>query len=105
MRNRGVSFAQLAAGAEGWSAEHHPKDIGRVKSRMRVLVAEFGDRTAEGIKPLDEHWLSSQQDWATATKNRYRALMSLVYRQFRFRGPPTSKVMDPGLPMGRKFPV
>ena len=62
---------------------------------MRVLVAEFGDRTAEGIKPLDEHWLSSQQDWATATKDRYRALMSLVYRQFRFRGPPHPKSRIP----------
>ena len=51
MRNRGVSFAQLAAEAEAWSAEHRPKDIGTVKSRMRVLVAEFGDRTAEGISP------------------------------------------------------
>ena len=49
---------------------------------MKGLVAEFGDRTAEGIKPSEiEHWLSTRQDWAPATKNRYRALMSLVFRQ------------------------
>lgn len=82
MRNRGVTFAQLAAEAMTWSAEHHPKDIRTVRSRMKGLVAEFGDRTAEGIKPSEiEHWLSTRQDWAPATKNRYRALMSLVFRQ------------------------
>ena len=82
MRNRGVTFAQLATEVEKWSAEHHPKDIRTVKSRMKVLVAEFGDRTAQGIKPSQiEQWLSFQTDWAPATKNRYRALISLVYGQ------------------------
>ena len=52
MRNRGVTFAQLAAEAVTWSAEHHPKDIRTVRSRMKGLVAEFGDRTAERYQAL-----------------------------------------------------
>jgi len=50
-------------------------------SRMRILKAEFGDCAAESITPEQfETWLKSKTEWAVATKNRYIALMKLVYR-------------------------
>jgi integrase len=49
---------------------------------MATLVSKFGDRPAEDIEPLEiGNWLTSNTQWAPATKNRFRALISLVYRQ------------------------
>jgi integrase len=82
LRKKGITFSQLSAEAVLWSEEFHPKDIRTVKSRMAVLVAEFGTQAAADIKPQAiDQWLASRKDWSSATKNRYRALLSLVYRQ------------------------
>ena len=82
LRHKGTRFAELAGDAEFWSAEHHPKDIRNVKSRMATLKSEFGDMVAAEITPHRiEAWLTEHVDWAPATKNRYRALLSLVFRQ------------------------
>jgi integrase len=82
MRHKGITFAQLAEEAVAWSEEHHPKDIRTVKSRMKPLLVEFGMQAAESINPqMIDHWLTDHKAWSPATKNRYRALLSLVYRQ------------------------
>ena len=48
--------------------------------RMPKLVGKFGERIAEDITPAEiETWLASHERWSTATKNRYRALLKMVY--------------------------
>lgn len=51
---------------------------------MPRLLAAFRERTADSITPQDlEHHLAKtaeESDWAPATVNRYRALVSLVFR-------------------------
>ena len=51
---------------------------------MPWLLADFRDRTAESITPQDfEHHIArmaEERKWAPASVNRYRALISLVFR-------------------------
>jgi integrase len=82
LRTRGVAFSVLAADAVAWSAEFHPKDIRTVTSRMGRLVESFGALSASDVTPqLIDRWLTANDGWSPATKNRYRALLSLVFRQ------------------------
>lgn len=82
LRSRDVSFATLASDALAWSAEFHPKDIRTVKSRMARLIEVFGALSASEVTPqVIDRWLTANDDWSAATKNRYRALLSLVFRQ------------------------
>jgi integrase len=91
LRKRGITFEALAGEAVKWSAENHPKDIRTVTSRMKVLVAEFGERTAASIEAHQiDQWLTEQTQWSPATKNRYRSLLSLVFRQGMFSKKVTS---------------
>jgi hypothetical protein len=49
--------------------------------RMKNLIFEFGNCPAEEVTPQQiEAWLSTRTEWAVATKNRYVALLKLVYR-------------------------
>jgi integrase len=82
LRSHGVSFAALAADALSWSGEFHPKDIRTVRSRMSRLLESFGHLSASGVTPqVIDRWLTANEAWSPATKNRYRALLSLVFRQ------------------------
>ncbi len=82
LRKKGVTFGQLADEAVAWSAEHKPKDIRTVRSRMKAVREEFGPQVATSIQPKAiEDWLTAHKKWSPATKNRYRALISLVFRQ------------------------
>ena len=51
---------------------------------MPWLLAAFRERPADSITPQDlEHYLSQmaeERDWAPASVNRYRALISLIFR-------------------------
>lgn len=47
---------------------------------MGILLKWFGTRTAETITPQEMEARFSDQAWAPATCNRYRALLSFVYR-------------------------
>ena len=90
LRKRGVTFGQLADEALAWSAEFHPKDIRTVTGRMKTLKEQFGLITAADLTPqMIDAWLTEHDDWAPATKNRYRALVSLVYRQAMRNGTAT----------------
>ena len=91
LRKRGVTFEVLAGEAEASSEENHPKDIRTVEGRMKVLVAEFGEQTAASIEPHQiDQWLTENTQWSPATKNRYRSLLSLVYRRGMFKKHVTS---------------
>lgn len=81
MRSKGITFSALSLDALAYS-KAHKKDQRNDISRMKALVSTFGDRVADDIKPDDiDNWLSAHNEWENSTRNRYRALMSLVYRQ------------------------
>jgi integrase len=47
---------------------------------MGKLFAWFGDRAADSITPREIETCFQEENWAPATWNRYRALLSLTYR-------------------------
>ncbi len=80
LRNAGVRFSELADAILTYSASHH-RDTRNIKSRIKKILPEFGERVAEGIKPEEiDSWLTTHTSTAT-TANRYRALFSLVFRE------------------------
>jgi len=83
LRTPMVSFAELAHDALVYSKTHkrtYEDDL----LRMPRLLAAFRERPADSITPQDlEHHLTQsaeESDWAPATVNRYRALVSIVFR-------------------------
>ena len=78
-----VSFAELARDALAYSKAHkrsYDDDV----IRMERLLSRFRERAADSITPqeLERHLSETAEEskWAPATVNRYRALISLVYR-------------------------
>jgi len=82
-RARAISFGDLANDALNYS-QRHKRSYRNDVNRMVPLVLAFGNRFADSITPQDlERWLASQadeKDWEPATINRFRALLSLVFR-------------------------
>jgi site-specific recombinase XerD len=83
LRTPTVSFAELAHDALVFSKTHkrtHEDDA----QRMPWLVSAFRDRSADSITPRDlEHHvtrIAEERGWAPASVNRYRALISLIFR-------------------------
>jgi site-specific recombinase XerD len=83
LRSPMVSFAELAHDALAYSKAHkrsYDDDV----FRMEGLLARFRERAADSITPqeLERHLAETAEEsnWAPATVNRYRALISLVYR-------------------------
>jgi len=78
-----VGFAELAKDALAYS-KAHKRSYGDDVIRMEKLLASFRGRSAESITPRElERFLAENAEenkWAPATINRYRALLSLVYR-------------------------
>lgn len=55
--------------------------------RMNILKAQFDNVPAEEIKPGEiDAWLESHSEWSTASRDRYLALMKLVYRLAEYDG-------------------
>ncbi|MCU1324252.1 MAG: integrase family protein [Acidobacteriaceae bacterium] len=79
-RKIAVTFAELAGDALEWS-KVHKRSWTDDEARLKPLVRDFGTLKAETIKPKEiEAWLNANTR-TPATANRYRALLSLVYRQ------------------------
>ena len=83
LRKPAVSFAGLAQDALLFSKTHkrsHDDDV----QRTPWLVSAFRERSAHSITPRDlEHPLAEiaeERGWAPASVNRYRALISLIFR-------------------------
>lgn len=78
-----VGFAELTKDALAYS-KTHKRSYGDDVIRMEKVLATFRGRSAESITPRElERFLAQnaeENDWAPATINRYRALLSLVYR-------------------------
>jgi len=78
-----VSFAELARDTLAYSRVHK-RSYGDDVIRMERLLARFRERAADSMTPqeLEQHLAQTaeESDWAPATVNRYRALISLVFR-------------------------
>ncbi len=79
VRRRTITFGELAQDALRYS-EHHKRSYNDDQSRMTRLLAWFKDRPAEAITPGEIEQRLGEPGWADGTVNRYRALLSLVYR-------------------------
>jgi site-specific recombinase XerD len=83
LRRPTVSFAELSRDALAYS-KAHKRSYGDDVIRMERLLGRFRDRAADSITAhdLEQHLAQTaeERDWAPATVNRYRALMSLVFR-------------------------
>lgn len=80
VRHRGVRLKVLAQEAIDWYINHGQKDVRSFKSRMSFIVEEFGERIADEIKPSEiDTWLGAH-DWAPATKNRYKSVLSKTFK-------------------------
>lgn len=90
IRTAPVKFAELANYiTEEYSKAHH-SDSRNVKQRLEKLKECFGDRTADSVKPSEiDNWLSKNTKTGS-TANRYRAAMSLAYREGIRNGKVTS---------------
>ena len=78
-----MTFGDLADDALEYS-EAHKRSYRMDQYRMKPLKDEFGAQQADKITPQDlERWLSDcadENDWNPATINRFKALLSLVFR-------------------------
>jgi len=83
LRSPMVSFAELAREALAYS-KVHKRSYGDDVIRMERLLTRFRERAADSITPqeLEQHLAQTAEEsnWAPATINRYRALISLVFR-------------------------
>ncbi len=85
-----IKFAELADYITDEYSKAHHSDSRNVKQRLEKLKAHFGDCAAESIKPAEiDHWLSKNTKTGS-TANRYRAAMSLAYREGIRNGRATS---------------
>ncbi len=79
-RAKAVVFLQLAQNALNYS-KAHKRSYKDDECRMAKIMEHFGDMVADRVRPQDiEDWLECHDGWATATKNRYLALIKLTYR-------------------------
>lgn len=81
LRSAPIKFDNLANYiTEEYSKTHH-SDFRNVEQRLNKLNAYFGQRAADSIKPAEiDNWLSTNTKTGS-TANRYRAAMSLAYRE------------------------
>jgi integrase len=80
LRARKVGFAELANDTIEYSRVHK-RSFRDDEIRMAKLTDWLGDRSAESVSPQEiERWLSAKSGLKPATLNRYRALLSLLYR-------------------------
>src|SRR5215469_96594 len=83
LRTPAVSFAELAHDALVYS-KTHKRTYEDDALRMPWLLTAFRERSADSITPQDlEHHvtrIAEERDWKPASVNRYRALISLIFR-------------------------
>jgi site-specific recombinase XerD len=81
LRRAAVTFAAIAKDALEYSRVHNTGSTYRCDAgRMEVLLAWFREYPAESISAKEIERRFQKQEWAPATSNRYRALLSLCYR-------------------------
>ena len=80
MKHKGVRFKVIAQEAIDWYINHDRKDVRNFKSRMNMILKEFGDHVAAEIKPSDiDTWIGTHK-WSPATKNRYKNVFGKTFK-------------------------
>jgi integrase len=80
MRHTSIRFKTLCDDILVFSKKHH-RDFRSVEIRVKKIVADFGEKPVDKIKPAEiDAWLSRVTK-TPATSNRYRALFSLIFRE------------------------
>jgi hypothetical protein len=80
MRHTSIRFKTLCDDILEFSKKHH-RDFRSVEIRVKKIVADFGEKPVDKIKPAEiDAWLSRVTK-TPATSNRYRALFSLIFRE------------------------
>jgi Phage integrase, N-terminal SAM-like domain len=79
LRRAPVSFREIAQDALEYS-RLHKRSVKDDLCRMSKLLEWYSDRSAESITPSDIEDHLQNGHWKPATANRYRSLLSLVYR-------------------------
>ena len=84
-RVRGVTFGTLCDDALEHSREDNgERSTAELKLKIDTLLPDFGDLAAEHITKQDIiRWLTSEaeeRDWKPATRNRWQAAFSLIFR-------------------------
>jgi hypothetical protein len=81
LRHRAVSIGELGRESIQWYKDHAKRDLYTFSNRMELIIRELGSRPADAIKPKDiEDWLARHSEWAPATKNRYKTVLSKAYQ-------------------------
>lgn len=81
LRRATVTFAEVSKDALTYSKAHKAATSYRCDTgRMEVLLGWFREYPAESITAQDIERQFQKQEWKPATCNRYRALLSLIYR-------------------------
>jgi integrase len=80
-----VKFAELAEDALSHSREQNgERSTDELALKLKIIGETFGKRPAEDITKKDiQDWLGEQaeeREWSPATRNRYQAAFSLVFR-------------------------
>ena len=79
-----LSFVELVEDALRYSRRHKPRSFENDEQRMKVLQQLFRGRLAEEITPSEiTQKLETEEDkrqWAPATVNNYRLLLSMAFR-------------------------
>jgi site-specific recombinase XerD len=79
LRRAPVLFREIAQDALEYS-RLHKRSYGDDECRMTRLLEWFSRLPAESIYPQEIEQRFAEPDWAPATANRYRSLLSLTYR-------------------------
>ena len=81
MKNKGLKFETIGTQAVEWYIEHGRKDVRSFRIRMNIILRDFGNLVADEIKPSEiDGWLKAHQDWAPATKNRYKNVFGKTFK-------------------------
>ena len=85
LRTKAITFRELCEDALDYSqAENSAKQTYELRLRIDQLIAVFGSRPAESIRKNEiVLWLADQAErrkWAPASRNRWQATFSLVFR-------------------------
>lgn len=85
LRGPGLMFSELAKDALAHSKEENgERSTQEISLKLAIIGEDFNHRAVEGISKQDiQNWLMEQtekREWSPATRNRYQAAFSLVFR-------------------------
>jgi integrase len=81
LNNRGIKFSEIGRDAIDWYKRTGKKDIRTFSQRMDAVVhSRLGVRPANDITHEDiERWINEHDNWSSATRNRYKTVISRAY--------------------------